>query len=136
MKKYKLKLDYTAEELDELKKLSEDYSSPMKAIYRIVAVGIGNNGGPLKNLGVKYIAIEYEDELNFIADINNAVKGTAIFPDKKYVVHDKATDHYICYNELLDSLRWSQLRIPEKKTKGDWLAINPAYEPMLEKAED
>lgn len=29
-----------------------------------------------------------------------------------------------------------QLQIPEKKTKDEWLAINPAYEPMLERAED
>jgi hypothetical protein len=62
--------------------------------------------------------------------------GTAVFPNKLYIVHDKATDHYIYYNELLDNLRWSQLRIPDKKTKKEWLEINPAYEPMLEEVED
>lgn len=136
MKKYKLKLDYTADELKELKRLGEDYCSPMKAIYRIVGLESGTCDNPFKNLRDKYLAIGLEDEFDFMADINNVVMGTAIFPEKKYVVHD-TTDHYIYYDELLDNLRWSQpLRMPEKKTKDEWLAINPAYEPMLEEVED
>jgi len=134
--KYKLKLDYTADELKELKRLSEDYHSPMKAIHRIVAEETGTGGGPIRNLGAKYIAIGYKDESDFIADINNAVKGSAIFPDKKYVVYDKVTDRYVCFNRLKESFCWSQLWIPEKKTKEEWLEINPAYEPMLERVED
>jgi len=30
--------------------------------------------------------------------INNVVMGTAIFPEKKYIVHDKITGQYIYYN--------------------------------------
>jgi hypothetical protein len=136
--KYKLKLDYTADELKELKRLSKDYHSPMKAIHRIVAEETGTGYGPLRNLGAKYIAIGYKDESDFIADINNAVKGTAIFPDKKYVVHDSVTDRYVCFNALAETFCWSsvQSRIPEMKTKKEWLKINPAYETMLEKVGD
>lgn len=48
-------------------------------------------------------------------------------------------------DEELIGYRWSlkvfarvklQLQIPEIKVKDEWLAINPAYEPMLEKVED
>ena len=132
-KKYKLKLDYTADELKELKELGE-YDSPINAIWLVVEAGSSN--GKFINLREKYIAMEYEDEFDFIEDISNMVMGTAIFPEKKYVVHD-TTDHYIYYDELLDNLRWSQpLRMPEKKTKDEWLAINSAYEPMLEEVEN
>lgn len=134
MKKYKLKLDYTADELKELKRFSTDYHSPMNAIKQIVKEGVV--GDQLGHLREKYLAMEYEDEFNFMADINNVVMGTAIFPENKYVVRD-TTNHYIYYDELLDNLRWSQpLRMPEKKTKDEWLAINPAYEPMLEEVEN
>ena len=78
----------------------------------------------------------YEDEFDFMADVNNVVMGTAIFPKKKYVVHDKFTDRYVCFNTLTESFCWSTLRIPETKTKDEWLAINPAYESMLESVED
>ena len=136
MKKYKLKLDYTSGELKELKRLSKDYHSPMKAIHRIVAEETGTGYGPLRNLGAKYIAIGYKDESDFIADINNAVKGTAIFPEEKYVVHDSVTDRYVRFNTLEGTFYWSQLERTEIKTKEEWLAINPAYEPMLEKVEN
>jgi len=91
----------------------------------------------------KYLAMEYEDEFDFMADVNNVVMGTAIFPEKKYFVHDKVTDQYIYYNVTGWSLCWGRfdvtipdLGIPDKKTKEEWLAINPAYEPMLEETED
>jgi len=32
--------------------------------------------------------------------------------------------------------RWLEAGLPEKRTKEEWLAINPAYEPMLERVED
>ena len=132
MKKYKLKLNYTADELKELKEISKTYDSPMYAISELLIAG--THGA--ENLQAKYLEIKREDEFDFMADINNMVMGTAIFPEKKYVVHD-TTDHYIYYDELLDNLRWSQpLRMPEKKTKDEWLAINPAYEPMLEEVEN
>ena len=136
MKKYKLKLDYTEDELKELKRLSKDYKSPMKAIHRIVAEEeTGTGDGPFRNLGAKYIAIGYKDESDFIADINNAVKGTAIFPENKYIVHDKVTDRYIYYSVITGGLCWRQPQagIPEIKTKDEWLAISPAYGLMLEK---
>lgn len=115
--KYKLKLDYTEEELRELKEL-----------------GAGTHS--VENLQAKYLEMRHEDEFDFMADINNVVMGTSIFPEKKYVVHDKATDRYVCFNRLEESFYWSQLWIPEKKTKDEWLAINPAYETMLERVED
>ncbi|WP_157023184.1 hypothetical protein [Companilactobacillus ginsenosidimutans] len=72
-----------------------------------------------------------------MADINNAVMGTAIFPENKYVVHDKAAGQYIYCTALQDNLRWGDLKSSaEKKTKEEWLEINPAYEPMLERVED
>ena len=136
MKKYKLKLDYTEDELKELKRLGEDYCSPMKAIYRIVGLESGTCDNPFKNLREKYLAIGLEDEFDFMTDINNVVMGTAIFPENKYVVHDKVTDQYVRFDTLEGTFYWSQLERTEIKTKEEWLAINPAYEPMLEKVED
>ena len=136
MKKYKLKLHYTADELNELKELGKNYGSPMTTVWRVV--GKGDCNGPFKNLREKYFEIKPEDEFDFMADINNAVMGIAIFPEEKYVVHDKVTDQYIYYSMNQKRKRWGQLQlwIPEKKTKDEWLAINPAYESMLEKVED
>lgn len=134
--KYKLKLDYTADELEELKTLGKDYDSPINAIDQIVESGTGDD--PLKNLGAKYSAIGYEDEFNFVEDINNVVMGTAIFPENKYVVHDSVTDRYIYYSMITSGLCWRQLQagIPEIKTKDEWLAISPAYGLMLERVEE
>ena len=136
MKKYKLKLDYTADELKELKELSKDYCSPINALHQIIILASCDD--PLRNLRAKYFAMGHEDEFDFMADINNVVMGTAIFPKEKYVVHDKVTDQYIYYSVNLKGERWGQLQLwtPEKKTKEEWLKINPAYEPMLEKVED
>ena len=132
---YNLKLYYTADELKELKELGKYYSSPLEAIHQIVESG--NEGGPPRSLGAKYLAISYEDGFSFVIDINNAVMGTAIFPEKKYVVHDSTTNQYIYYSTT-DGLCWGKFgRVrPEAKAKEEWLAINPAYERMLEKAED
>lgn len=130
--KYNLKLDYTADELKELKELRTYYFNPLDAIHQIVESG--NKGGSLRNLGEKDLLISYEDKFSFVIDINNAVMGTAIFPEKKYVVHDSTTSQYIYYSTT-DGLCWGKLR-PEVKTKEEWLAINPVYEPMLERVED
>ena len=135
MKKYKLKLDYTEEELKELKRFNTDYHSPMNAIKQIVKEGVvGDHFGHLRE---KYLAMEYEDEFDFMTDINNVVMGTAIFPEEKYYVHDKTTGQYIYYNMEQLGLRWGRFDvdfdIPEKKAKDEWLAINPAYELMLER---
>ena len=136
MKKYKLKLDYTAGELKELKELGKNYGTPMTTVWRIV--GKGDCNGPFKNLREKYFEIKPEDEFDFMADINNVVMGIAIFPEEKYVVHDKVTDQYIYYSMNQKRKRWGQLQLwtPDEKTKEEWLAINPAYESMLEKVED
>lgn len=134
--KYKLKLDYTADELKELKELRRYYDSPMDAIRQIARLKIGDD--LFRNLRKKYFATRPADEFDFMADINNVVMGTAIFSEKKYVVHDKVTDQYIYYNVTEWSLRWGQLDvgIPDEKTKDEWLAINSAYEPMLERVEN
>ena len=137
MRKYKLKLDYTADELKELKELRRHYDSPMDAIRQIVLVTIGDN--LCRNLREKYFATRPADEFDLMADINNVVMGTAIFPENKYVVHDKITDQYIYYSMIRKVLRWGSLQLgtgAEKKTKEEWLAINPAYEPMLERVEE
>ena len=136
MKKYKLKLDYTADELKELKEIRKDYKSPINAIHQMIIVTSCDD--PLRHLREKYLAMEYEDEFDFMADINNAIMGTAIFPGEKYVVHDKVAGQYIYYSVKRIGLFWGQLGavMPEKMTKDEWLAINPAYEPMLERVED
>lgn len=137
MKKYKLKLDYTADELEELRELSKAYHSPMNAISQIVDAG--NDAYILRKLQEKYSEIACEDEFKFMTDINNAVMGTAIFPEKNYVVHDKVTDQYIYYSFPWKGLRWGSLQLgtgAEKKTKEEWLKINPAYEPMLVEVEE
>ena len=132
--KYKLKLNYTENELRELKELGKAYDSPIHAIGKLLMPethGVGS-------LQAKYMTMEHTKEFNFMADVNNVVMGTAIFPEKKYVIHDKVTDQYIYYNVLQGDLHWWQLGAgtAEKKTKEEWLAINPAYEPMLEEADD
>lgn len=135
MKKYKLKLHYTADELKELKELGKNYVSPMTTVWRVV--GKGDCNGPFKNLREKYFEIKPEDEFDFMADINNVVMGTATFPENKYVVHDKVTDQYIYYNVTEWGLHWGRIEaaMPYKKTKDEWLEINPAYEAMLEKVD-
>ena len=137
MKKYKLKLDYTADELKELKRLGEDYSSPLVAVYQLGEKESIND--LFRNLQRKYRVLDIHKEFAFMADINNVVMGTAVFPEEKYVVHDKVTDQYIYCNVLVKGeLHWWKLGVEtaEKKTKDEWLAINPAYEPMLERVED
>ncbi|KRK64348.1 hypothetical protein FC72_GL000518 [Companilactobacillus tucceti DSM 20183] len=134
--KYKLKLDYTADELKELKELSKVCASPMTAVWLVV--DSENDDDMFIKLQAKYNAIEHEDEFNFMADINNVVMGTAIFPEKEYVVHDKVTDQYIYYSIKRIGLFWGQsgAKIPYKNTKKWWLSINPAYEPMLVEADN
>ena len=136
MKKYKLKLHYTADELKELKRFNADYYSPMNAIKQIVKEGVvGDHCGHLRE---KYLAMEYEDEFDLMTDINNAVMGTAIFPNKLYIVHDTNTNSVIYHDDINNKLIWAPLSfyLPTKKTKEEWLEINPAYEAMLEKVED
>jgi len=136
MKKYKLKLDYTADELQELKELSKAYDSPMTTVWKIV--GAEDCNVPLEKLWAKYFEIKREDEFDFMADINNVVMGTAIFPNKLYIVHDTNTNSVIYHDDINNKLIWAPLCFyrPVKRTKEEWLAINPAYETMLEMVED
>ena len=72
-------------------------------------------------------------------DIIDFYCGNAKFPEQKYVVHDKVTDQYIYCNVLAKGkLHWWELgaETAERKTKEEWLKINPAYEAMLERVED
>ena len=136
MKKYKLKLDYTADELQELKELRTYYYSPMNAIHQLFIFRTGDD--PLEHLWAKYTAMEHEDEFDLMADINNVIMGTAIFPNKLYIVHDTNTNSVIYHDDINNKLIWAPLSfyLPTKKTKEEWLEINPAYEAMLEKVED
>lgn len=86
----------------------------------------------------KYYREDTNKNNQMAKDIIDFYYGNAKFPEQKYVVHDKVTDRYIYFNKLEKSFYWSQLqaRMPEIKTKDEWLEINPAYEPRLERLED
>lgn len=132
--KYKLKLDYTADELKELKELSKTYDSPMYAISELLIAGTHG----VENLQAKYLEMRHEDEFDLMADINNVIMGTAVFPNKLYIVHDTNTNSVIYHDDINNKLIWAPLCFyrPVKNTKEEWLSINPAYEPMLERVED
>ena len=134
MKKYKLKLDYTADELNELKELSKTYDSPMYAISKLLIAGTHG----VENLQAKYLEMRHEDEFDLMADINNVIMGNAVFPNKLYIVHDTNTNSVIYHDAINNKLIWAPLcfYLPAKKTEDEWLEINPAYEPMLEKVEE
>ena len=123
---------YSKEEQRELEEAKDNgFNSAFDVIY-----GIIKSEGDLGFIVKKYDEDSSSDNDQLAKDIVDYYAGVAKFAEQKYVVHD-TTDHYIYYDELLDNLRWSQpLRMPEKKTKDEWLAINPAYEPMLERVED
>lgn len=138
--KYKLKLDYTADELKELKRFSTDYHSPMNAIKQIVKEGVADD--QFRHLREKYLAMEYEDEFNFMADVNNVVMGTAIFPKpKKYYVHLIKSDCYSYLNintygglKLYDRLELNGFKT--KFTREEVVAMDPRLVPLMEEVED
>ena len=80
--KYKLKLDYTVDELKELKELSY-YNSPMDAIIRVARADAVSE--PFRKLMLKLPSIAVDEEFDFMADINNVVMGDAKFPEKTQV---------------------------------------------------
>ena len=136
MSKYKLKLNYTPEELKELKVLKYAPFHSTLLVVEITALD-----GQFKDLHQKWLEIPAVDELKFMTDIYNASWDRVDWPKEKlYVVHDQATDQCIYYDWAWaeSGLDWGQIEeeIPEKKTKSEWLAINPAYEAMLEEVED
>ena len=87
----------------------------------------------------KYYREDTNGNNQMAKDIIDFYCGNAILPEEKYVVHDKVTDQCIYYNWTWAErgLDWGQIEeeVPEIKTKEEWLKINPAYEPMLEKVD-
>ena len=84
----------------------------------------------------RYDKADTDERISIIRDILDFYTGYAKFPEQKYVVHDKVTDQYIYYSFPWKGLRWGSLQLgtgAERKTKEEWLEINPAYEPMLER---
>jgi len=130
-KKYKLKLDYTAEELEELKELSKTYDSAMNAVWGVV--GAAYSSGPVGDLQKKYIMLDNHKDFDFMADINNVVMGTAIFPEKKYYVKlIKNSDFSYLYRSkltnflILDGCSLSQ-DYQTEFTEQEIKAIDPRY---------
>ena len=136
MSKYKLKLNYTQEELKELKFLKHAPFHSTLLVVEITALD-----GQFKDLHQKWLEIPAVDELKFMTDIYNASWDRVDWPKEKlYVVHDQATEEWLAtpvYKGKKSFLWRSKLvNTPDKKTKSEWLAINPAYEAMLEEVEE
>lgn len=90
MSKYKLKLNYTPEELKELKFLKHAPFHSTLLVVEITALD-----GQFKDLHQKWLEIPAVDELKFMTDIYNASWDRVDWPKEKlYVVHDQATDDY------------------------------------------
>ena len=105
--KYKLKLDYTEEELRELKELGKARNSPMTAVSRVVKTGVKIQ--PYEFLLRKYRTLDSHKEFDFMEDINNVVMGTVIFPDKLYIIHDTNTNCVIYHDDINNKLDWGPL---------------------------
>ena len=133
--KYKLKLNYTVDELKELKELS-NYNSPMDAIIRVARADAVSE--PFRKLMLKLPSIAVDEEFDFMADINNVVMGTAIFPEKMYWVYDSVTDQYLTEYErgVYGWFRCVGKNKRAQRTKEEWIHINPAYESMLVEVEE
>ena len=135
MSKYKLKLNYTPEELKELKLLKHAPFHSTLLVVEITALD-----GQFKDLHQKWLEIPAVDELKFMTDIYNASWDRVDWPKEKlYVVHDQATEEWLTYvqSDGENSFSWMSLTFPAyAKTKSEWLAINPAYEAMLEVEEE
>ena len=131
MSKYKLKLNYTPEELKELKFLKHAPFHSTLLVVEITALD-----GQFKDLHQKWLEIPSVDELKFMTDIYNASWDRVDWPKEKlYVVHDNVTDQYI-KKTINGVFVWTNVLAPCVNTKSEWLAINPAYEAMLEEAEE
>lgn len=131
MSKYKLKLNYTQEELKELKFLKH---APFHST--LLVAEITTLDGRFKDLHQKWLEIPAVDELKFMTDIYNASWNQVDWPKEKlYVVHDWATDQYI-KKTINGVFVWTNVLAPCVNTKSEWLAINPAYESMLEEVEE
>ncbi|MFD1471543.1 hypothetical protein [Companilactobacillus mishanensis] len=135
--KYKLKLDYTADELKELKELSKAYDSPMYAISKLLTARTHG----VENLQAKYLEMRHEDEFDLMADINNVIMGTAVFPyPKKYYVQLIAGDEesYLNINPIGGEQLYNRLGLNGWKTKftrDEVIAIDPRLVPFMEEVE-
>ena len=136
MSKHKLKLHYTHGELAELKKL---VTSPLTPT--MVVASLTDQESIYSELHNKWMNLPCYSELYIMTDIYNACTGQIDWPKEKlYVVHDQATEEWLAtpvYKGKKSFLWRSKLvNTPDKKTKSEWLAINPAYEAMLEEVEE
>ena len=134
---HKLKLDYTEDELKELKELGKAYDSPMYAISELLIAGTRGVG----SLQAKYMTMEHTKEFDFMADINNVVMGTAVFSyPKKYYVQLIAGDEesYLNINPIGGAELYNRLGLNGWKTKftrDEVIAIDPRLVPFMEEVE-
>ena len=127
---YKLKLNYTVDELKELKSLKY---APFHSTLLVVEITASD--GQFKDLHQKWLKMPAVDELKFMTDIYNVSWDRVDWPKEKlYVVHDNVTDQYI-KKTINGVFVWTNALSPCVNTKSEWLAINPAYEAMLEEVE-
>ena len=127
---YKLKLNYTVDELKELKSLKY---APFHSTLLVAEITASD--GQFKDLHQKWLEIPAVDELKFMTDIYNTSWDRVDWPKEKlYVVHDNVTDQYI-KKTINGVFVWTNVLAPCVNTKSEWLAINPAYEAMLEEVE-
>lgn len=123
---------------DERKELEEAKDNGFLSVIALIC-SIKRDDDNCHALYEKYYREDTNGNNQMAKDIIDFYCGNAKFPEQKYVVHDKVTDQYIYYSFTRKVLRWGSLQLgtgAEKKTKDEWLTINSAYEPMLEKVED
>ena len=120
---------------DERKELEEAKDNGFLSVIALIC-SIKRDDDNCHALYEKYYREDTNGNNQMAKDIIDFYCGNAKFPEQKYVVHDKVTDRYVRFNTLEETFCWSQLERTEIKTKKEWLAINPAYEAMLEKVEN
>lgn len=127
---------YSKEERKELEEAKDNNFFSVIALICSIHRGDDDN---CRALYEKYYCENTNKNNQMAKDIIDFYTGNAKFPEEKYVVHDSTTDQYIYCNVLAKGkLHWWELgaETAERKTKEEWLKINPAYEAMLEKVED
>lgn len=122
---------------DERKELEEARDNGFLSVIALIC-SIKRDDNNCHALYGKYYRDDTNGNNQMAKDIIDFYYGDAKFAEEKYVVHDSTTGQYIYYNVMQWSLRWWKLGVEtaERKTEDEWLEINPAYEPMLEKVED
>lgn len=122
---------YSKDEQKELEEGKQKYMNGSDLLQIMTGFPLDMNCGLIWQ---KYDKSEKDEQISIIRDILDFYTDKAKFPENKYVVHDKVTGQYIYYN-VTDGLYWGQPHSGKAvtNTKEEWLTINPAYEPMLEK---